>query len=421
MAAKKKTSAKKPAAKPAKKPAATKPGPSTRGRAPPDLRALGDGFDELAEFERLAVTKPYDATVARRAFVAGAHNPAKAAALIERIGFDFGDVPSSVDTSAAKTTAERTALERAHTVLVAARLQRQESLAALYAIAARDVALQTKMFAKVDTLPGDDRFRGMVLHALMTSAPLAAPLLEAAKQWLKGEQSMRRSTAIIALFKHGDDVAYATIGTLLAKLDRDDEDAVLRAKDIVEAGTAIGWWSTAREEWRALLASFAALAEGKFDFSKGDLGRALWQLGTKAKDALKNAPAHPQEKARVLAPPIAMLSMNKPRLDAKKLRTDAGREALLDELATWIVEELVGANDDDARATIRGAISAFYDVREAAEQPRGEFAGSFFQVDAVGLGASTRPVPWVALRARVGDARTKQLDAFFDEVESTVE
>ena len=68
-----------------------------------------------------------------------------------------------------------------------------------------------------------------------------------------------------------------------------------------------------------------------------------------------------------------------------------------------------------AGAILRGAISTFYDIRESGAQFRGEYAGHFFMVDAVGLDNTDRPVPWEVLRGRVGDERLTQLSAIFDE------
>src|SRR5262249_24984196 len=94
--------------------------------------------------------------------------------------------------------------------------------------------------------------------------------------------------------------------------------------------------------------------------------------------ALAN-PAAP--KAKPSKPPAKKkFVMKKPPLDEVKLDDDKGREELLDVIGTWIVDGLDGASDDDARAVLAGAICAFSDVREAAGQERGEYAGHFFMV-----------------------------------------
>jgi hypothetical protein len=67
-------------------------------------------------------------------------------------------------------------------------------------------------------------------------------------------------------------------------------------------------------------------------------------------------------------------------------------------------------------AALACAICAFSDVREVAGQERGEYAGHFFMVDAVGPDDSERPVPWNVLRERVGEERLDELSALFDEV-----
>jgi hypothetical protein len=74
------------------------------------------------------------------------------------------------------------------------------------------------------------------------------------------------------------------------------------------------------------------------------------------------------------------------------------------------------SGEASARAALAGAICAFSDVREAAGQERGEYAGHFFMVDAVGLDDTGRAVPWNVLRERVGEERLDELSALFDEV-----
>lgn len=99
--------------------------------------------------------------------------------------------------------------------------------------------------------------------------------------------------------------------------------------------------------------------------------------------------------------------------------TDAeGRERALDTLASWVVSTLQAAPDDAAaRETLEVAVTAFCDIRTAAGQPRGGDAGRFFIVDAVGLGASNRPVPWQVLAETVSQERLDRFSAIFDEVE----
>ena len=98
------------------------------------------------------------------------------------------------------------------------------------------------------------------------------------------------------------------------------------------------------------------------------------------------------------------------------LADEAGRELALDSLAAWVVSTLQAAQDDaSARQTLRVAIETFYDIREAAQQPRGEYAGHFFIVDAVGLGESNRPVPWQVLAETVSQDRLDRFSALFEE------
>jgi hypothetical protein len=163
----------------------------------------------------------------------------------------------------------------------------------------------------------------------------------------------------------------------------------------VKAAKAFGRIETASLERQATLARLRALAAPK----KGAVKKK-----SKAKATAK---AKPKKKKLV---------MRKVPLDAAKLDDEKGREELLDAIGAWIVDALDGASDDAARAAIAGAISAFSDVREAAGQERGEYAGHFFMVDAVGLDNTDRPVPWNVLQKRVGMERLGELSVLFDEV-----
>lgn len=102
-----------------------------------------------------------------------------------------------------------------------------------------------------------------------------------------------------------------------------------------------------------------------------------------------------------------------------KLRTSAAREKALDVLGAWFVDAVAATIDDEARcrAVLRTAITRFFDVREAAGQERGEYAGHFFLVDAVGLDDSDRPVPGVVLGKSVTPAQYQRLLEWFDAVE----
>lgn len=106
-------------------------------------------------------------------------------------------------------------------------------------------------------------------------------------------------------------------------------------------------------------------------------------------------------------------------IDPMQLTTPAGRERALDRLGVWFVDGLVAAGEDHAAAAahMREAIVAFYDIREAADQLRGMYAGHFFMVDAVGLADTHRPVPWDDLARRVGADRLDAYRARFDAAE----
>lgn len=96
-----------------------------------------------------------------------------------------------------------------------------------------------------------------------------------------------------------------------------------------------------------------------------------------------------------------------------------GRERALDSLASWTVSTLQAAQADEAaaRETLKIAVEAFYDIREAAQQPRGEQAGKFFIVDGRGLADSNRPVPWQVLAETVPQDHLNRLSAIFEEIE----
>lgn len=121
--------------------------------------------------------------------------------------------------------------------------------------------------------------------------------------------------------------------------------------------------------------------------------------------------------ARAVAQPTAVLSP----VPTAWLTDAEGRERALDTLGSWVVSTLQAAQNDLAvRQTLHAAIAAFYDIRASANQPRGEFAGHFFIVDAVGLGDSNRPVPWQVLAETVSQERLNRFSEIFDEVQGIV-
>jgi len=114
--------------------------------------------------------------------------------------------------------------------------------------------------------------------------------------------------------------------------------------------------------------------------------------------------------------------MNDPTGDFD-LTTEAGREGALDALGQWFAEAIAATGGERAVAStiIARAIAAFYDIREAGDQPRGMFAGHFFMVDGVGLAASDRPVPWDELAMRVTPEELEVYLELFDQIERTVD
>jgi len=140
----------------------------------------------------------------------------------------------------------------------------------------------------------------------------------------------------------------------------------------------------------------------------------------KKRAAKKPAATGPAPQQPQTVPPTESPALNSP-IPAAWLRDEAGRERALDSLAAWVVSTLQAAQDDgSARETLRVAIGTFYDIREAASQPRGEYAGHFFIVDGVGLGDSNRPVPWQVLAETVSQERLTRFSAIFDEEQHRV-
>jgi hypothetical protein len=141
-------------------------------------------------------------------------------------------------------------------------------------------------------------------------------------------------------------------------------------------------------------------------------------VAAKAPAAAK-APVAPPAAVEKKAPAI----VSRPPIDRESLDSPEACEAALDTLGVWFVEALSNAEGNSARASqvIRAAISAFYDIREAADQERGEYAGHFFMVDAVGIDDTERPVPWVELEKRVGPEQMAKYEEIFEEIEPDVE
>jgi hypothetical protein len=378
----------------------------SQGREPP---ALDDA--KLAEIERVGMDDPYAANQLRMKLEM---DPKKAAALIERLAFDAGEVHPNHDYGAAKTKKEREAVEAELSRLVRAKFQREQTIASLFRLAAHDLAFQSRAFAGLAKLPKG--FRDEVLSAIAAAPKLVPELADYLRDALRDRTAHAMLGARIVF---GADDALQEIGGAISSADGKNRPSLEHAKMLVQLGTGMKAWTKAPDAWRKILEPLVALMDG-WDPQQGDLGRARWQLGAAAQAALtslepeKEAPAPAAKRKKKLA-------ATKPPIDKKLLRTDRGREKALDELGAWIVTALAKAGDDAARAAIAGAIGAFYDVREAADQERGEYAGHFFMVDAVGLDESKRPVPWNVLREKVGDARLDELSALFDEVQPEIE
>ena len=377
----------------------------TQGREPP---ALEDA--ELAEIERIGQGDPYEANLRRLALEM---DPKKGQALLDRLAFVIGEVLPNPNFGAAKTKKERDAVDAEHSRIVNAMFQRRETITTLFRLAARDLAFQSRTFANISKLPKD--FREPVVAA-MAQAPVLVPELTGNLLKAFHERTDRAYLGARMLFQTNE--AIEQIGTVLAAVDEKKSASLDHAKMLVQLGTQMKAWAKAPAAWKRVLEPLLALMDG-WSPAQGDLGRSRFQLGFAAKEALDSLEPKKEE-----APPPKKqkkkIAITKPPIDEKLLRTDKGREKALDDLGAWIVKQLEKADDDAARAVIAGAIGAFYDIREAADQERGEYAGHFFMVDAVGLDNTNRPVPWQVLRKKIGDERLDELSALFEEVEPEI-
>ena len=118
----------------------------------------------------------------------------------------------------------------------------------------------------------------------------------------------------------------------------------------------------------------------------------------------------------------SVITIREKKRDKKKLTTGKAREKALDALGVWFVDALLAAGSDKKRASavITAAIRSFYDVRESGDQERGEYAGHFFMVDAVGLDDSDRPVPWEILAEKATAANIALWQKLFERLEPKV-
>jgi hypothetical protein len=377
-----------------------------QGREPPPLEDA-----TLAGIEELGFDDPYAANQKR---IALEMDPKKAQAILEQLAFVVGEVLPNPNYGAAKTKKERDAVEAQHSRIVNAMFQRRETITTLHRIAAADLDFQARTFADLQKLPKD--FREPVLAAI-TLAPTLVPAL--AGHLLKAfhERSDRAHLGARMLFQTNE--AISEIGVVLASVDEKKRAWLDHAKMLVQVGTSINAWAKAPDAWKRVLEPLLALMDG-WSPAQGDLGRARFQLGFAAKAALESLDPKKSEPPW-LRKKKAKIGITKAPIDKKHLRTAKGREKALDELGAWIVTKLEKADDDDAaRAVMAGAIGAFYDIRESADQERGEYAGHFFMVDAVGLDDAKRPVPWQVLRKKLGDERLDELSAIFEEVEPEI-
>ena len=356
-------------------------------------------------------------------------SPELAIRLLDAIPFDLGEVPDNLDASQAKNPAQFKKLEAAYTALNRTRFMRESTFETLYAIAASDLDFQARAFASLNKLPPSSHlFHGMLFRALV-SAPELVPDLRAEVERLAVtlQDTMERQTAISAVFRLG--LAARLLLPLLEKLRTAEE--MWHAKSIIGTGSSEKWFAKSPDAWRPTLKAISVRADEVYDYTKGDLGRASIQVGQLAREALRaletpdSAPASeaaPQTPPEKKQKPKKLVPMVKAPIDRRRLRSSKAREAAFDTLAEWIVEELANADDARARGVLHGAISAFYDVREAHEGERNcDSAGHFYMADGVGIDNTGRKVPWDELLKRVGLERLDKLREIFLEVEEDVE
>lgn len=392
--------------------------PVLAGHAPPPLpegpREAQALRAALVAIEAEAHADPRGAYRLAEALERSGVDPALAAAYLALLPLDLGEVPpDGPDPAHAKTAAQRRALDALFMARIAAQIARERTFTTLQAIVAHDLSLQEAAFAAL--VPGD-RLSDARIDALLRAPTLTPPVAAYARAAAVARPPTERSgAAIAAAFRQGwaDALLWPCVD---ARATMDDHHL---AKRIVEIGSSHGFFAQDPEAVRPRLIELAKLGDLPYDWRKGDEGRAPLQLGFAAREALDALapPPPPPPTARTKDPKKPTLPTP---VDRRKLRTPAAREAAFDALGAFVVDALADADDARAREVIAAAISAFYDVREAADQPRGEYAGHFFLVDAVGLDDTGRPVPWDALRARVGHARIEALTALFSEVEREV-
>lgn len=409
--------------------------PLIEGRIPPELPnvngALAPLVEELRAIEALAVDPKtmFPANQRRAALIDGARDGSRSwpaadvRRLIDEIGFDLGERPESVDYSKAHTRPQMKKLDEAFQALLLPSLAREETFKVLVALAAVDLAIQAELLARIPSLPRGVQLHARLFEAIAGSRALADATLEELRARVRSRDLPVASVAAWALFQQGPARAYAEIAPALGAVEKTSQADLEYAKAVIDAGTA--HWPTADRAWREVLAPFAALKDVPYDFNRINLWRAETQLGASAATALAalaGAAAKPRAPAAPPAQPAQTGRVERTPIDRKKLGSARARELALDALADWFVEEVASAPDDEqVRAVMRGAITSFYDVREAAEQERGEYAGHFFMVDAVGLDDTGRAVPWTRLRERLSEERMERLTALFEEAEAQCE
>ena len=414
-----------------------KPTPTTilPGHPPPPLPevdpALAELLTELAAIEALSLGDPRAAQLRREALEARRTDPQHAEQLLRALPMDMGQVPDNLDPAATHSRAQRQAMEAAFTEWIHRRLARENTFCVLYAIAAHNAEFQTRALATLASELGPSATFAAGLFAALTRAPTLSPALAARVRHaaVVRPPTLESGPAIAAAFRQGwaEELLWPSLQNPGTMADHQ------LAKQIVEIGASHGFFAKDSAVWQPRLTKRSKWADRPYDWRQGDEGRAPLQLGFAAREALASlanaaqqaaspdTPTKPRTRTRAsqrshVVPP----STRAVPIDRKRLRTARAREAALDALGAWIVDVLAHAEDAQAPSLIASAIAAFYDIREAAGQPRGEYAGHFFLCDGVGIDESDRPVPWEALRARIGIRRAKKLAALFGQVERDV-
>ncbi len=245
-----------------------------QGREPPTLEDA-----KLAAIERLGFDEPYEAHQQRIALVMDSK---KAQAMLERLAFVVGEVLPNPNFGAAKTKTDRDAVDAEHSRIVNAMFQRRETITMLFRLGARDLAFQSRTFAGLSKLPKD--FREPVLAAISHAPKLAPELADHLRKAFR-ERTDRAHLGARMIFPTKE--AIEEIGNAITLADRKKRASLEHAKMLVQLGTQMNAWAKAPDAWKKILEPLLELMDN-WRPEQGDLGRARFQLGFAAKEALES-------------------------------------------------------------------------------------------------------------------------------------